>query len=116
MIKILLIEDDRWLADSYMDVLDEYEVDTALDAQTAMGKVAGGISQLAKASHTPVIAICGSVDELKPAQTSQFYVIMPSIQKLDSIDNVFKSAYKNIEITATNIAAAIKLGQSIREK
>lgn len=36
MIKILLIEDDRWLADSYMDVLDEHEVDTALDAQTAM--------------------------------------------------------------------------------
>ena len=85
-----------------------------LDAQTAMGKVAGGISQIAKASHTPVIAICGSVDELKPAQTSQFDVIMPSIQKLDSIDNVFKSAYKNIEITATNIAAAIKLGQNIR--
>ena len=85
-----------------------------LDAQTAMGKVAGGISQIAKACHTPVIAICGSVDSLKPAQTSQFDVIMPSIQKLDSIDNVFKSAYKNIEITATNIAAAIKLGQNIR--
>ena len=85
-----------------------------LDAQTAMGKVAGGISQIAKASHTPVIAICGSVDSLESAQISQFNVIMPSIQKLESIDNVFKSAYKNIEITATNIAAAIKLGQNIR--
>ncbi|BBI68370.1 glycerate kinase [Psychrobacter sp. KH172YL61] len=52
-----------------------------LDAQTAMGKVAGGISQIAKASRTPVIAICGSVDGLKPAQTSQFNVVMPSIQK-----------------------------------
>ena len=85
-----------------------------LDAQTAMGKVAGGISQLAKATHTPVIAICGSVDGLKPAQTTQFDVVMPSIQKLDSIDNVFKNAYNNIEITAANIAAAIKLGQSIK--
>ena len=85
-----------------------------LDAQTAMGKVAGGISQIAKASHTPVIAICGSVDDLEPAKTSQFNVIMPSIQKLDSIDNVFKNAYHNIEITAANIAAAIKLGQSIK--
>ncbi|WP_298871614.1 glycerate kinase [uncultured Psychrobacter sp.] len=85
-----------------------------LDAQSAMGKVAGGISHIAKASHTPVIAICGSVDGLQPAQTSQFDVIMPSIQKLESIDNIFKNAYHNIEITAANIAAAIKLGQRIK--
>ena len=85
-----------------------------LDAQSAMGKVAGGISQIAKLSQTPVIAICGSVDGLEPAQTSQFEVIMPSIQKLESIDNVFKNAYHNIEITAANIAAAIKLGQRIK--
>ena len=85
-----------------------------LDVQSAMGKVAGGISHIAKVSHTPVIAICGSVDGLEPAQTSQFDVIMPSIQKLESIDNVFKNAYHNIEITAANIAAAIKLGQRIK--
>ena len=85
-----------------------------LDAQSAMGKVAGGISHIAKLIHTPVIAICGSVDGLQPAQTSQFEVIMPSIQKLESIDNVFKNAYRNIEITAANIAAAIKLGQRIK--
>ncbi len=85
-----------------------------LDAQTAMGKVAGGISQIAKASRTPVIAICGSVDGLKPAQTSQFDVVMPSIQKVDTIDNVLGSAYNNIETTAANIAASIKLGQSLK--
>ena len=85
-----------------------------LDAQSAMGKVAGGISQIAKLSHTPVIAICGSVDGLKSAQTSQFDVIVPSIQKLESLDNIFKNAYNNIEITATNIAAAIKLGQRLK--
>lgn len=85
-----------------------------LDAQTAMGKVAGGISQIAKASHTPVIAICGSVDSLQPTQTSQFDVIMPSIQKLDSIENVLSHAYSNIETTAVNIAAAMRLGQNIK--
>ncbi|WP_201594818.1 glycerate kinase [Psychrobacter vallis] len=85
-----------------------------LDAQTAMGKVAGGISQFAKDSHTPVIAICGSVDGLKPAQTSQFDVVMPSIQKIDSINNVLSAAYDNIETTAVNIAAAMRLGQSMR--
>lgn len=85
-----------------------------LDEQTAMGKVAGGISQLAKATHTPVIAICGSVDGLKPAQTTQFDVVMPSIQRIDSIDNVLSAAYHNIETTAVNIAAAMRLGQSIK--
>lgn len=87
-----------------------------LDAQTAMGKVAGGISQLANASHKPVIAICGSVDGITPAQTRQFDVVVPSIQKLDSIDKVFKNAYKNIETTSVNIAAAIRLGRSINSR
>lgn len=85
-----------------------------LDAQTLMGKVAGGVSQLAKASQKPVIAICGSVDGLAPAQTTQFDVVMPSIQKLDTLDKVLSSAYDSIETTAANIAAAIKLGQRIR--
>ncbi|HCT73937.1 MULTISPECIES: glycerate kinase [Psychrobacter] len=85
-----------------------------LDVQTAMGKVAGGISQIAKATHTPVIAICGSVDGLKSAQTSQFDVIMPSIQKIDTLDNVLSQAYDNIETTAANIAASIRLGQTLR--
>lgn len=85
-----------------------------LDAQTSMGKVAGGISQLAKASHKPVIAICGSVDSFRPSKKTQFDVIMPSIQRLDSIDKVLESAYSNIETTAFNIAAAIRLGQNLK--
>ena len=85
-----------------------------LDAQTAMGKVAGGISHIAKANNTPVIAICGSVDGLKPAQTSQFEVVMPSIQKVDTIENVLSQAYDNIETTAVNIAASIRLGQNLK--
>ncbi|ALF60566.1 glycerate kinase [Psychrobacter urativorans] len=85
-----------------------------LDAQTSMGKVAGGVSQLARAHQKPVIAICGSVDGLKPAQTTQFDIVMPSIQQMDTIDNVLKGAYNNIETTTVNIAAAIKLGQTIK--
>lgn len=36
MSALLLIEDDRWLADSYMDVLEEYDVDTAVSGQEAV--------------------------------------------------------------------------------
>ena len=84
-----------------------------LDAQTSMGKVAGGVSQLARAHQKPVLAICGSVDGLKPAQTTQFDIVMPSIQRIDTIDNVLRGAYDNIETTAANIAAAMRLGRTI---
>jgi len=82
-----------------------------LDAQTAMGKVAGGISQLAREHGVPVIAICGSVDGLNRAQTTQFEVVMPSIQKIEPIEQVLANAYDNIETTAANLAAAMRLGQ-----
>lgn len=86
-----------------------------LDAQTAMGKVASGVSQLAKTHKTPIIAICGSVDKLSSEQKSQFDIVMPSIQKLDSLDNTLNTAYDSIETTAMNIAAAIRLGQQLSE-
>jgi glycerate kinase len=82
-----------------------------LDAQTAMGKVAGGISQIAREHGVPVIAICGSVDGLSSAHTSLFDVVMPSIQKIESIEQVLDKAYDNIETTAANLAAAMRLGQ-----
>ncbi len=84
-----------------------------LDAQTSMGKVASGVSQLAKAHNKPVIAICGSVDTVETTQNAPFDVVMPSIQKLESIDQVLDKAYNNIEITAKNIAASIRLGQRL---
>ena len=84
-----------------------------LDAQTSMGKVASGVSQMAKAHNKPVIAICGSVDPVETTQNTPFDVVMPSIQKLESIDQVLDKAYDNIEITAKNIAASIRLGQRL---
>lgn len=82
-----------------------------LDAQTAMGKVAGGISQLAKEYGVPVIAICGSVDGLKRTQSSQFDVVMPTIQKIEPLQQVLDNACDNIETTAANLASAMRLGQ-----
>jgi len=38
---------------------------------------------------------------------------MPSIQQLAPIDEVFNSAYTNIETTALNLAAAMRLGEKL---
>lgn len=84
-----------------------------LDAQTAMGKVASGVSRLAKKNDKPIVAICGSVDGLGLNDNNQFDVVMPSIQKLDTLEHVLNNAYSNIETTAKNIAAAIRLGQQL---
>ncbi|WP_298970476.1 glycerate kinase [uncultured Psychrobacter sp.] len=92
-----------------------------LDAQTMMGKVANGVGLMAKAQNKPVIAICGAVDHEdyhksahnESAMNTLFAVVMPSIQQLAPIDEVFNSAYTNIETTALNLAAAMRLGEKL---
>ena len=37
--RVLLIEDDLWLSDSYRAVLDDYEVETAVSSQDAMDMI-----------------------------------------------------------------------------
>lgn len=39
MIKVLLIEDDRWLAASYMESLEEFDVDTVIDGHAAIDMI-----------------------------------------------------------------------------
>lgn len=83
------------------------------DTQTQMGKVAGGISQLAKKHNTPVLALCGSVDTAVAVLPEPFTCVVPSIQTLAPIENILAQGYENIEKTAANMAAAIKLGQQL---
>ena len=83
------------------------------DDQTSMGKVAAGVSQLAAKHHTPVVAICGSVDTTVSILPDPFALVMPSIQQLDPIETILAQGYDNIEKTAANLGAAIKLGQQL---
>lgn len=86
-----------------------------LDAQSLMGKVAVGVANIAKAQNKPVIAICGGVDNAIYSQENElpFDVILSSIQRLDSPDIVFASTFDNLKTTAKNLAAALKLGNTL---
>ena len=90
-----------------------------LDAQTAMGKVASGVALRAKSINPslPVIAICGSVDRDTDTHNRfnnlPFDVVLPSIQKLDKLENVLEGAYPNVAQTAYQLAASLKLGQHL---
>lgn len=91
-----------------------------LDAQTAMGKVASGVALRAKAINPelPVIAICGSVDRDISTENrfdnSPFDITLPSIQKLDTLDNILSGAYANVAQTAYQLATTLKLGQHLK--
>lgn len=91
-----------------------------LDAQTAMGKVANGVALRAKAINLelPVIAICGSVDRDISTENcfdnSPFDIAVPSIQKLDKLDNILDAAYPNVAQTAYQLATTLKLGQHLK--
>lgn len=91
-----------------------------LDAQTAMGKVASGVALRAKAINPelPVIAICGSVDrDISTGNrfdNSPFDIALPSIQKLDKLDNILSGAYPNVAQTAYQLATTLKLGQHLK--
>lgn len=91
-----------------------------LDAQTAMGKVASGVALRAKAINPelPVIAVCGSVEhDISAADrfdNSPFDIALPSIQKLDTLDNILAGAYPNVAQTAYQLATTLKLGQHLK--
>lgn len=107
-----------------------------LDAQTSIGKVASGVALRAKAKNIPVMAICGSVDlqyhytdletsESNSASTSldksafnisPFNVVVPSIQKLDKIEQILAQAYTNVAQTAYQLATTLKLGEDLATK
>ncbi|MFB2539695.1 MULTISPECIES: glycerate kinase [unclassified Acinetobacter] len=88
-----------------------------MDAQTAMGKVASGVLKLAQSHTVPVIAICGAVDTPKPVWQKQGYdLVLSSLQKLDSLENIFDSAEQNIYTTAFNLAQALQMGNKLLRK
>ena len=128
-----IVELDKHLASADVVITGE----GMFDAQTAMGKVASGVAKRAKQHNVPVIAICGAVDrpnELSAATTNDiklasidespllaslqfetdlFDIVVPSLQKLDSLEQVFANADRNVAHTAYQIATALKLGKNI---
>lgn len=98
------------------------------DAQTAMGKVASGVAKRAKAYNLPVIAICGAVERSVdlaftapsvtnlPLHTPLFDIVVPSVQKVESLPKVLAAANHSVTYTAYQIANALKVGSTLSNK
>ena len=72
-----------------------------IDAQTAQGKVPGGVARLAQKHGKPVIAFCGIADSVLPAETSTLF---QEILTIDSHETSTQDALENASKYLTNLA------------
>ncbi|PEX52584.1 glycerate 2-kinase [Bacillus cereus] len=86
-----------------------------IDEQTAYGKAPVGVAKRAKCRHTPVIAIGGSVSSNYTTVYEKGIDAVFSITASPmTLEEAYKRAEENIEMTARNIAAVWKLASEKR--
>jgi len=82
-----------------------------IDEQTAYGKTAFGVAQLAKKYNKPVIAVAGTLGDGSEALYEKgFDLILPVTEGPTDLETAIKKAPKLLENTGMRIARIIKLG------
>lgn len=82
-----------------------------IDEQTAYGKTAFGVAQLAKKYNKPVIAVAGALGDGSEALYEKgFDLILPVTEGPTDLETAIKKAPKLLENTGMRIARIIKLG------
>ena len=97
MIKILLIEDDRWLADSYMDVLNDYELIIA-DVMLERGLVFDLLHELQSyddTSQIPVI-LCTSLAQRITLKDVKQYGVIAVLDKATLTPKILREAVESV--------------------
>lgn len=81
-----------------------------MDNQTLQGKTPFGIAQRAKNLGIPVIGIAGSLGAETDALNLHFTGVFDSVRAPQSLEQVLSEASENLQRTAHNVAAMLKLG------
>lgn len=85
-----------------------------LDSQSVNGKVPVGVAQIAQKYRIPVIAIAGALgDDIDDIYPCGINAAFDSVYKLTTFDDIVMNAYSNVQRSARNIAAVIKVGMSL---
>ena len=85
-----------------------------IDGQTVFGKTPMGVLKQANKKGVPTIGIAGTLGTDSDAILSHgMMATFPIIPALDSLEQVLADAEKNLMNTSRNIAAIMKLGQTI---
>ncbi|MBJ9276057.1 glycerate kinase [Citrobacter amalonaticus] len=86
-----------------------------MDSQTIHGKVPVGVAKVAKRYHKPVIGIAGSLTaDVGIVHEHGLDAVFSVIYTICTLDDALKNAAENVRMTARNVAATIKMGQTLR--
>ncbi|HCO8216446.1 TPA: glycerate kinase [Escherichia fergusonii] len=101
---------DECVADADLVITGEGRI----DSQTIHGKVPVGVAKIAKRYHKPVIGIAGSLTaDVGVVHQHGLDAVFSVIYSVCSLDDALENAAENVRLTARNIAATIKIGQTV---
>lgn len=102
---------DECVADADLVVTGEGRI----DSQTIHGKVPVGVAKVAKRYHKPVIGIAGSLTpDVGIVHEHGLDAVFSVIYTICTLDDALKNAAENVRMTARNVAATLKMGQTLR--
>lgn len=104
------LEADKILAGADLVITGEGQMDN----QTLQGKTPFGIARKAKAFGIPVIGIAGSLGAESDALMHTFKGIFSTVRAPQPLEQVLSEAGKNLQRTASNVAAMLKLGSMLK--
>jgi len=85
-----------------------------MDSQTIHGKVPVGVARVAKRYHIPVIGIAGSLTaDVGVVHQHGIDAVFSVLYRICSLDDALEQAGENVRMAARNIAAVMKMGQSL---
>lgn len=84
-----------------------------MDNQTLQGKTPFGIAQRAANLGIPVIGIAGSLGAETDALNLHFAGVFDAVRAPQSLEQVLSEASENLQRTARNVAAMLKLGTNL---
>ena len=86
-----------------------------MDSQTIHGKVPVGVAKVAKRYHKPVIGSAGSLTaDVGIVHEHGLDAVFSVIYTICTLDDALKNAAENVRMTARNVAATLKMGQTLR--
>lgn len=83
-----------------------------IDSQTIHGKVPIGVARVAKRYHLPVIGIAGSLtNDVGVVHQHGLDAVFSVLYRICTLDEALHEARENLQMTAQNIAAVLKMGR-----
>lgn len=102
---------DEHVADADLVITGEGRI----DSQTVHGKVPVGVARVAKRYDIPVIGIAGSLTaDVGVVHDHGIDAVFSVIYSICSLDDALANAGENVRLTARNVAAVLKAGQTLR--